>query len=74
MKIDATTLGETSGDLLSMTMGDGYGVSTIFLFTLFLITLIAQLISKGIFQSSIGLLLLQLPSLEQQCLILWIAL
>jgi uncharacterized membrane-anchored protein len=46
MKIDATTLGETAGDLLSMTMGIGYGVSTIILFALFLITLIAQLLSK----------------------------
>ncbi|WP_367949281.1 hypothetical protein [Bacillus sp. FJAT-29790] len=46
MKIDATTLGETAGDLLSMTMGVGYGASTIILFALFIITLIAQLISK----------------------------
>ncbi|WP_028389931.1 COG4705 family protein [Bacillus cihuensis] len=46
MKIDATTLGETAGDLLSMTMGVGYGVSTIILFALFIITLIAQLLSK----------------------------
>lgn len=46
MKIDATTLGETAGDLLSMTLGVGYGASTIILFALFLITLIAQLIAK----------------------------
>ncbi|CAM2947132.1 hypothetical protein PASE110613_08890 [Paenibacillus sediminis] len=46
MKISATTLGETAGDLLSMTMGVGYAFSSMILFGLFLITLMAQLISK----------------------------
>ncbi|UQD51245.1 hypothetical protein C0971_03855 [Bacillus methanolicus] len=46
MKICATTLGETAGDLLSMTMAVGYGISSIILFGLFLITLVFQLISK----------------------------
>ncbi|MDD5228267.1 MAG: hypothetical protein PHN45_08870 [Methylococcales bacterium] len=46
MKICATTLGETAGDLLSMTMNVGYALSSIILFSLFLITLIAQLLSK----------------------------
>jgi uncharacterized membrane-anchored protein len=46
MKICATTLGETAGDLLSMTMAVGYGVSSIILIGLFLITLVFQLISK----------------------------
>lgn len=43
MKICATTLGETAGDLLSMTMNMGYGPSSLLLFGIFLITLIAQL-------------------------------
>jgi uncharacterized membrane-anchored protein len=46
MKISATTLGETAGDLLSMTMNIGYEVSSIILIGLFLATLVAQLISK----------------------------
>jgi uncharacterized membrane-anchored protein len=46
MKICATTLGETAGDLLSMTMAVGYGISSIILIGLFLITLVFQLISK----------------------------
>ncbi len=46
MKITATTLGETGGDWLSMTMGVGYLVSTLIFFGLFLATLGAQLITK----------------------------
>lgn len=43
MKICATTLGETAGDLLSMTLNIGYAASSLVLFGAFLITLIAQL-------------------------------
>ncbi|RBJ77230.1 hypothetical protein C3L29_031120, partial [Pseudomonas sp. MWU12-2534b] len=43
MKICATTLGETGGDLLSMTLNVGYAVSSILLFGFFLVTLGAQL-------------------------------
>lgn len=46
MKICATTLGETAGDLLSMTMNVGYAVSTIILFGVFLGTFAAQMLSK----------------------------
>jgi uncharacterized membrane-anchored protein len=46
MKISATTLGETSGDLLSMTLNLGYAESSIILFGLFLVTVIPQLIAK----------------------------
>src|SRR5437660_3744936 len=46
MKICATTLGETAGDLLSMTMNVGYAVSSIILIGLFVIALVSQLISK----------------------------
>ncbi|CAN5455521.1 membrane protein [soil metagenome] len=46
MKICATTLGETAGDLLSMTLNVGYAVSTIILLGIFLVTLITQLFSK----------------------------
>jgi uncharacterized membrane-anchored protein len=47
MKICATTLGETAGDLLSMTLHVGYAVSTAILIGLFLVTLVTQLIAKG---------------------------
>lgn len=46
MKICATTLGETAGDLLSMTMNVGYAISSIILISLFLVTLAVQLISS----------------------------
>lgn len=46
MKICATTLGETAGDLLSMTLNIGYAISTIILLGFFLTTLVSQLLSK----------------------------
>lgn len=46
MKICATTLGETAGDLLSMTMNVGYAMSSIILLSLFLVSLVTQLRSK----------------------------
>jgi uncharacterized membrane-anchored protein len=46
MKITATTLGETAGDLLSMTMNVGYAVSSLILISVFIVTLIAQLFAK----------------------------
>jgi uncharacterized membrane-anchored protein len=46
MKICATTLGETAGDLLSMTMNVGYAISSLVLISIFLITLVIQLLSK----------------------------
>jgi uncharacterized membrane-anchored protein len=47
MKICATTLGETGGDLLSMTLNLGYAVSTAIFFGIFLVTLVAQVTSKS---------------------------
>ena len=46
MKIAATTLGETAGDLLSMTLKVGYAVSSMVLVGLLLATLVTQLRSK----------------------------
>ncbi len=46
MKICATTLGETAGDLVSMTLNVGYAVSTVILLSVFLVTVVAQLASK----------------------------
>jgi uncharacterized membrane-anchored protein len=46
MKILATTLGETGGDLLSMTLNVGYAVSTLILLSGFFVTLAAQLSVK----------------------------
>lgn len=46
MKICATTLGETAGDLLSMTLDVGYAMSSLILLSAFLVTLVAQLASK----------------------------
>ena len=46
MKIAATTLGETAGDLLSMTLKVGYAASSMILIGLFVVSLIAQLRSK----------------------------
>jgi uncharacterized membrane-anchored protein len=46
MKICATTLGETAGDLLSMTLNVGYAISTLILLAGFLITLFLQFSTK----------------------------
>ncbi|URN87235.1 MAG: hypothetical protein NAG77_20690 [Pseudomonas protegens] len=46
MKICATTLGETAGDLLSMTLNVGYAISSMVLISVFLLTLVTQLWSK----------------------------
>jgi len=46
MKICATTLGETAGDLLSMTLKVGYLVSTIILLSVFVVTLVGQLVAR----------------------------
>jgi len=47
MKIAATTLGETAGDMLSMTWDIGYAASSILLLGLFLVALLAQLRSQS---------------------------
>lgn len=47
MKICATTLGETAGDLLSMTLNVGYALSTLILLGIFVATLIVQLTSRA---------------------------
>lgn len=47
MKICATTLGETAGDLLSMTLNIGYTLSTLLLISFFIITLKIQLNAKN---------------------------
>jgi uncharacterized membrane-anchored protein len=46
MKICATTLGETAGDLVSMTMNVGYAVSSVILLSMFLISAVAQIKCK----------------------------
>ncbi len=46
MKICATTLGETAGDLLSITLDVGYLISSLILISVFVVTLITQLASK----------------------------
>jgi uncharacterized membrane-anchored protein len=46
IKICATTLGETGGDALSMTLHVGYALSTLILFAIFLVTLAAQISAR----------------------------
>jgi uncharacterized membrane-anchored protein len=46
MKISATTLGETAGDLLSMTLNIGYAASSLILVVGFFLSLGGQLLSK----------------------------
>ncbi|WP_261801844.1 hypothetical protein [Streptomyces sp. ISID311] len=46
MKIAATTLGETAGDLFAQTLKLGYFLTTIALFVVFVVTLVVQLRSK----------------------------
>jgi uncharacterized membrane-anchored protein len=46
MKIAATTLGETAGDLFAQTLKLGYFLTTIALFAIFVVTLVIQLRSR----------------------------
>jgi uncharacterized membrane-anchored protein len=46
MKVAATTLGETAGDLFSQTLQLGYFLTTIALFAVFVVTLVVQLRSR----------------------------
>jgi uncharacterized membrane-anchored protein len=46
IKICSTTLGETAGDLLSMTMNIGYGLSSLILLGLFLVSVTVQLMAS----------------------------
>ncbi|CAM4038474.1 membrane protein [Flavobacterium antarcticum] len=46
MKISATTLGETAGDMLSMTFNWGYGLSSLVLLGFFVLTFLMQLFAK----------------------------
>lgn len=46
MKILATTLGETAGDLLSMTLNVGYAMSSVILISIFFAALVTQLFAK----------------------------
>lgn len=47
IKIAATTLGETGGDMFSQTLKIGYFLSTIALFAVFVVSLVAQLRSRS---------------------------
>jgi uncharacterized membrane-anchored protein len=46
IKIAATTLGETGGDALSMTLNLGYALSTVIFFGLFLVLVVTQIRAK----------------------------
>src|SRR5205085_8711812 len=46
IKICATTVGETGGDALSMTLRLGYGVSTLIFLAFFVVSLSAQVIAR----------------------------
>src|ERR1700734_4513714 len=46
MKVAATTLGETGGDAVSMTMHLGYALSSVIFLAFFLVTATAQLSSR----------------------------
>ncbi len=58
MKICATTLGETAGDLLSMTLKVGYAVSSLILIGFFVLTLFSQLAAKKFHPSLYWLVIL----------------
>ena len=54
IKIAATTLGETGGDALSMTMKLGYAVSTVIFFTFFIVTAPPRFVPDRFTRRSIG--------------------
>ena len=64
IKIAATTLGETAGDALSMSLNLGYIVSTGIFAIIFAIFVAAQIKAKNIMHFFIGQQLLPQPHLE----------
>ena len=46
--ISSTTLGETSGDLISQTLGLGYGGGTIVLLSLFVVAMVAEASGRSV--------------------------
>ncbi|PKH24211.1 hypothetical protein BI292_13405 [Pseudomonas sp. 43NM1] len=58
MKVCATTLGETAGDLLSMTLDVGYAISSLILISVFVVTLLTQLSSKRYYPALYWLVIL----------------
>ena len=58
IKIIATTLGETAGDLLSMTLKVGYGPSSLILMGVLLITLLMQIKAKKFYPALFWLVIL----------------
>src|SRR5438874_12941287 len=74
MKICATTLGETGGDLLSMTMNVGYAVSSLILITFFFLTLVGQLKTDRFIPFSTGSSSFRPARQARRCRILWTAL
>ena len=46
IKILATTLGETGGDAVSMSMNLGYAISSFIFIGIFAVTVIAQIVAK----------------------------
>jgi len=57
MKIAATTLGETGGDAVSMSMNLGYLVETVIFSAIFLIAVAAQIKAKGFHPFLYGIIL-----------------
>jgi len=70
IKIAATTLGETGGDAVSMSMNLGYLISTAIFSAVFLAAVVAQIRPRHFSRCSTGLLSLQPPRLVQRWLIL----
>ena len=73
IKILATTLGETAGDALSMSMNLGYLVSTAIFATLFFVAVLAQVKPNNSTLFCIGQPLLQPPQLAPRWPIMPIA-
>ena len=73
MKICATTLGETAGDLLSMTLNVGYTISSLILFSAFLALLVTQLSSKKHHPALYWAVILATSTAGRQCPTSWIA-
>ncbi len=73
LKILATTLGETSGDMLAMTMDMGYMASLAITGVILLVFLFFQIRSENFTPCYSGSVLLEQPQLGRKFLILWIA-
>ena len=71
MKIAATTVGETGGDLLAQTLNVGYATSTLIFFAFFLVMVTWQLLSRRYIPVIYWAVIVATSTAGTTCQIIW---